>query len=117
MGTAVMLVVGQGAATANMEWCMTDPPIQVVSPGGHNLTVNNSIYYSPAERHLLRQITEDARTVPNGKGGTLITVNVHLPRGMSQAAVTSAEKRYQVKSHGDGAGGTVITLYLDVPIQ
>jgi len=117
LGAAIMLVAGQGTVSANVEWCMSDPPIQVVSPGGHNLAVNNLIYYSPSERHLLRQLKIDGTTAPDGKGGTLITVHVHVPAGMSHTAVVSAENRYQVKTNGGGTGGTVITLYLDVPIS
>jgi hypothetical protein len=49
---------------------------------------------------------------PDGKGGTLITVHVHVPASVN-AHVVSSENRYQVTTQRDGA--TVITLYLDVP--
>ncbi|TMC50892.1 MAG: hypothetical protein E6J20_16665 [Chloroflexi bacterium] len=107
-----LLVAGGGTASANMAWCVSDPPIQVVTPGGHNLTVNNLVYLPPYALHLKNRITDDASAAPDAKGGTLITVNVHVP---ANAHVVSSEYRYQVSSQKDGY--TLITLYLDVPIS
>lgn len=107
-----MLVAGQGVASANMAWCLSDPPIQVVTPGGHYLVVNNLVYLPPSALHLKNQIYDDASAAPDGRGGTLITVHVHVPSSVS-AHVVSSENRYQVSTQKDGA--TVITLYLDVP--
>lgn len=109
LGGALLAASG-GAASANMVWCMEDPPIQVVTPGGHNLTVNNMVYLPPYAVHLKGSITDDASTAPDGRGGTLITVHVHVP---TSAHVVSSEYRYQVSSQKDGS--SVITLYLDVP--
>src|SRR5260370_26014492 len=35
---------GAAPASAMVLWCESDPPIQVVTPAGTNLTVNNMIY-------------------------------------------------------------------------
>jgi hypothetical protein len=112
-----MLVLGgQGAASANVMWCMSDPPIPVVTPGGHNLTVNNMIYVSVVDRHLASLITDDASVAPDGKGGTLITVHIYIPSVVHGAAVVSSNFRYQVKdSSSTPAGGRMLTLVLDVP--
>jgi hypothetical protein len=107
-----LMVAGQGVASANMAWCLSDPPIQVLSPGGHYLVVNNLVYLPPSALHLKNQIYDDAAAAPDGKGGTLITVHVHVPASVN-AHVVSSENRYQVTTQRDGA--TVITLYLDVP--
>ena len=115
--TAALLVVGgQVAASANVMWCLSDPPIQVVTPGGHNLSVNNMIYLSPIDRHIASQITDDASTAPDGKGGTLITVHVNIPAGAHGAGVESNNYRYRVtKTGATPKGGVVLTLTLDVP--
>lgn len=115
--TAGMLVLGgQGAATANVLWCMSDPPIPLVTPGGHNVTVNNMVYISVADRHLARLITDDASAAPDGKGGTLITIHVYIPSAVHGAAVVSSNFRYQVHDMRNAPeGGQVLTLILDVP--
>jgi hypothetical protein len=116
LAAGLLVLGGQGAASANVMWCMSDPPIQVVTPGGHNLSVNNMIYLSPVDRHIARLITDDATTAPDGRGGTLITVHVHIPAGAHGANVVSANHRYEVKdSNGTPGGGTTLTLKLDVP--
>ncbi|HUZ88139.1 MAG TPA: hypothetical protein VNF26_14430 [Candidatus Baltobacterales bacterium] len=117
LAAGLMLVAGQATASANVAWCLTDPPIELVTPGGHNITVNNMIYLPPKYLHLSRQITEDASAVPDGHGGTLVAVQVWIPSGVSKAQVVSSENRYQVSSEGAGKGGVVTTLNLDVPIS
>ncbi len=107
-----MLFAGGGGASANMAWCVTDPPIQVVTPGGHNLMVNNQVYLPPNAMHLKNLITDDATAQPDGRGGTLITVYVHVP---ANSHVVSTDNRYRVSAQRDGT--ELITLYLDVPIS
>jgi hypothetical protein len=112
----LLVLGGQGAASANVMWCLSDPPIQVITPGGHNLSVNNMIYMSPVDRHIAHLITDDATTAPDGRGGTLITVHVHIPAGAHGASVESNNYRYKVtRSGGTSSGGVVLTLNLDVP--
>jgi hypothetical protein len=116
LAAGLLVVGGQGAASANVMWCLSDPPIQVVTPGGHYLSVNNMIYLSPVDRHIARLITDSATAAPDGKGGTLITVHVHIPAGAHGANVVSANYRYEVEdSDGTQGGGTTLTLLLDVP--
>ena len=112
----LLVAGGQGAASANVMWCVSDPPIQVVTPGGHSLSVNNMVYMSPVDRHIASKITDDAIAAPDGKGGTLITVNVYIPQGAHWAHVVSNNFRYRVSdTNGTPGGGTVLTLQLDVP--
>jgi hypothetical protein len=112
-----MLVLGgQGAATANVMWCMGDPPITVVTPGGHYLTFNNMIYMSFTDRHNARLITDDATAAADGHGGTRITVHVYIPAKVRGAFVVSSNYRYKVQdSGGTRKGDRVVTLTLDVP--
>ena len=121
LGAMVALAFGQVAASANAEWCVSDPPIQVVTPGGHNLMVNNMVYLSQVNQqgnfNTKGQTTETATVASNGHGGTLITVRVDIGQGVQQAKVVSSVNRYQVSQQGTGPAGGVIFLYLDVPIS
>jgi hypothetical protein len=112
----LLVAGGQGAASANVMWCLSDPPIQVVTPGGHNLSINNMVYLSPVDRHIASKITDDATVARDGKGGTLITVHVYVPQGAHGASVVSNNYRYRVTdSNRTPGGGAVLTLQLDVP--
>jgi len=114
----LLVAGGQGAASANVMWCVMDPPIQVVTPGGHSLSVNNMVYLSPVDRHLATRITDYASAISDGKGGTLITVHVVIPQGAHGASVVTNNFRYRVTdTSGAPGGGTVLTLQLDVPIS
>ena len=114
--TAVALMVGgAGAASANIAWCSADPPAQTVTGGGANLTVNTYVTVFKPEVHYLKDFKSEASTAPDGHGGTLITVHVYVPAGLSSARVTSTVNRFQVSASAIGAGGSVVTLYLDVP--
>jgi hypothetical protein len=116
LAAGMLVLGGQGAASANVMWCMSDPPIPLVTPGGHNVTVNNMVYISVIDRHLASLITDDASVAPDGKGGTLITVHVYIPSAIHGAAVVSSNFRYQVHdTRNTPGGGTVLTLMLDVP--
>ncbi len=116
LASGLLVFGGQAAGSANVMWCLSDPPIQVVTPGGHYLSVNNMIYLSPVDRHIARQITDDATAAPDGRGGSLITVHVHIPAGAHGAGVVSNNYRYRVaQSGGTSGGGIVLTFKLDVP--
>jgi len=116
LAAGLLVVGGQGIGSANVMWCLSDPPIQVVTPGGHYLSVNNMIYLSPIDRHIASQITDSATAAPDGRGGTLITVHVNIPRGAHGASVLSSNYRYEVKdSGGTPNGGITLTMTLDVP--
>jgi hypothetical protein len=113
---AAFSFAGAAPASAMVLWCESDPPVQLVSPAGTNLTVNNMVYVPRFDMHLTTHFPASATAVPDGHGGTLITVQVQIAWGVSMAHVVSSENRYQVTSRGDGTGGTVVTTYLDVPI-
>ena len=104
-----------GTASANVLWCVGDPPVQVVTPGGHNVEINNYLYVAPAFGHLAAQTTADGSAVADGIGKTLVTIHVHVPSGLSRLYVVSAQQHYQVSTTGSGPGGTDITLTLVIP--
>ena len=115
MIAAVLSLAGEVSASAHVVFCMYDPPIQVVTPGGHYLTVNNTIYLPPYERHVADHFAATATATADGHGGTLINVRVNVASGVSSAHVVASVQRFQVSSDGGGSGGTVVSLDLDVP--
>jgi hypothetical protein len=116
LAAGLLVLGGQVAASANITWCMFDPPIQVVTAGGRHLTVNNTITMSSADRGIARLVTDGATTAPDGAGGTLITVHVNIPRGAHGANVVSTNHLYRATATSSTpGGGVVLTLELDVP--
>src|SRR5256885_12728566 len=88
---AMMMATSVGAS-ANFVWCMSDPPIQVVTPGGHNLTVNNMVYLPPYALHLKNSVTDSATVQPDGHGGAPGTVPADGP---APSPAVSSVARYQ----------------------
>lgn len=116
LSSALLVVGGQAAASANVTWCASDPPVQVVTPAGHHLMVNNMVYMSPGDKDFASLITDDASAEPDGRGGTLITVHLYVPREVHGASVVSENHRYKVTdTTSTPVGGTVLTFKLDVP--
>ena len=113
---AALSFAGVAPASAMVLWCEADPPVQLVTPAGTNITINNQIYVPWYDMHLSTHFPASATAVSDGHGGSLITVQVHVSSGVSFAHVVSSANRFQVSSSGDGTGGTVVTTYLDVPI-
>jgi hypothetical protein len=120
LGAGLLVFGGPATAAANVDWCSSDPPIPVVTPGGAHLMVNNTLYISPVDKPNVKLITHDASTAPDGLGGTLITVHVYFPDNFSDAYVVSANYRFSVKdtagTNGGATGNNMVTLQLNVPI-
>jgi len=115
VAAVAMVVGGAGSASANIAWCTTDPPARAVTQDGANLSVNTYVMVLRPEVRYLNDVSSDATTSPDGNGGALITVHVHLPAGISAARVTSSVNRFQVSASAVASGGSDVTLYLDVP--
>jgi hypothetical protein len=111
-----LLVAGVGSASANVVWCLYDPPLQVSTSSGANLTVNTTIYVPHGQQQLAgKNVAETSSAAPDGSGGTLITVSVGIPVGVSTALVTASVNRFNVSGQASGPGGSTVTVYLDVP--
>jgi len=115
VAAGAMLVAGASAGVANIAWCLDDPPVQVQTTSGTNLTVNTTIFAPKAEAKAVAASTVSAVTAPDGKGGTLVTVTAALDPGVSTATVLAQVKRYHVSAMASGQGGTTVTITLDVP--
>ena len=108
-----LLAASPAGASANVMWCVGDPPLQMSSPSGTNFTVNTQFYTSGSKQHLSQQLTEHVTSAPDGRGGTLVTVEVFAPAGRSVTVVASVNK-YKVSNQASGVGDVVVTL--DVPV-
>jgi hypothetical protein len=115
VAAGTMLVAGASAGVANIAWCLDDPPVQVQTSSGTNLTVNTTIFAPKDEATAVAASTVTAVTAPDGRGGTLVTVYVALDPGISTATVLAQVKRYHVGASASGQGGTTVTITLDVP--
>ncbi len=117
LAAGLLAVAGQASASANVVWCLSDPPILVATPGGHNLMVNNMVFLPPQAVHLKSRITDSAAAVPDGHGGTLVVVWVRVPEGVGHAVVVSADNRYRITTSASTEGGQLTVLLLDVPLS
>ena len=109
---AAMLLAAQVPASANLAWCVFDPPMQVVSPGGNNLTINTQVYLPQGATHLKNQVQEQVFSSSDAGGGTLVTVEVFVP---VTSRVVATVNRWGVSAAASGDG--MVTLYLHVPIS
>ena len=113
--TSVTMAMGGAiSASANIAWCTSDPPVHVDTAAGSNITVNTSVTVPKSEGKLLNDVTTDAEASAE-PGGTLVTVYVGLPAGISTAQVVSSSNKYRVSATAYGTGGTTVIVYLHVP--
>jgi len=115
MAAGAMVVGGAVAASANLIWCMEDPPVQVQTATGTNLTVNVTVAVPQYQAKYINNVLVTTLTAPDGAGGTLITVVVTVPATISTANVTVTVKKYRVTDSATVPGGVTTTLHLDVP--
>jgi len=111
----VISVGGASSASANILWCIDDPPVQVQTAAGTNLTVGVSVAVPQGQAKYINSVGVQATSAPDGAGGTMIAVNVNVPSTISVAQVTAGMKKYKVSTSATVPGGTAATLYLDVP--
>jgi len=111
-----MFLAGAASASANISWCVEDPPVQVQTPSGANLVVHTSVSVPNNQAKFVSAVSVDAVTAPDGTGGTLITVYVSVPSKIDAARVTASVQKYKVYSASTTvAGGSSATIVLDVP--
>ena len=104
-------------ALAWMDWCDSEPPLTVVTPGGHHVTVNNFLSAPVQDRRLLEQAWVFGYAESSDDGESEVHVYVVLPRGGSQfVRVNSSSTRYHVDADASGRWGSVIELELTVPV-
>ena len=116
LALAAMVIGGAVPASANIAWCTSDPPVHVDSAAGSNITVNTSVTVPKPEIKFLNEVSSSAVASPQS-GGTLVTVRVALPAGISTAQVVASSSKYRVSATARGTGGTTVTLYLLLPVD
>jgi hypothetical protein len=110
-----LLVASPAGASANIMWCLGDPPAQVTSTSGTQFVVNTQVFVPFSQAHLSHHYTVTTTSAPDGSGGTLVTVHVHGPAGQSITVVASVNRaKAAVTSQASGTGD--VTVVLDVPI-
>ena len=115
VAAVAMVVGGAMVASANVIWCLQDPPVQVQTPTGTNLTVNVTVAVPQYQAKYINDVLVTTLTVPDGACGTLITIYVSVPATISTANVTVTVKKYKVIDTATVPGGATTTLHLDVP--
>ena len=104
-------------ALAWNSWCDNEPPVQVVTPDGHHLTINNWISVPVQDRHLLANMVVYGEAERGEQPGTsIVTIHVLTPGGGSRYVhVTSSTDRFRAVTSADGDWDSEITLQLTVP--
>ncbi len=111
-----MVVGGAGSASANLVWCVSDPPVQVQTPDGANLMVNVLVTVPQHQAKYVVDVATHWITEPDQSGGTLIRLDVAVPRTISVARIVASVNRYKVgTASATVPGGEATTLYLVVP--
>src|SRR5438105_15764134 len=115
VAAGAMVIGGAGSASANVVWCMSDPPVQVQTPSGSNLTVGVGVSVPQYQAKYISSVDVQALTAPAVNGGTLITIFVAVPPSITAAHITASVKRYKVSTSATVPGGGFTILYLSVP--
>jgi hypothetical protein len=114
----VGLAVGATPGLAWSSFCEDDPPVQVVTPAGHNLTVNNYLIYERQDRRLMKHAQVYATASPAGPGHTLVVIHVLTPPGgHSGIHVNSKTDRFETSTFADGEWGDEIDLQMTLAID
>ena len=115
LAAGAMVVGGAASASANLAWCMSDPPVQVQTATGTNLTVNVTVAVPQHYAKYINDVTVHTATAPDGAGGTLITLDVTVPATIPTANIGVTVKKYKINDSTSVPGGATTTLHLDVP--
>jgi len=108
-----LTLASTGGASANIMWCVGDPPAQVSSASGTQFNVNTQIFSSVAHQHL-SQYPETVTTAPDGSGGTLVTVDVQGPAQYFTVVASVHKGKGTISAQSSGSGEVLVVL--DVPI-
>ena len=121
LGAAVAAAIaGAGArpALAWDDWCQDEPPVTVVTPAGHHVTINNYLAAPVQYRHDLQRATLTGTATTAGPGETLVTIRVHFPtHADSQVRVTSFSHVYQTSMTKDGNLYQDFVVKLTLPVD
>lgn len=119
LASAATVALAATPALAWNSWCDNEPPLQVVTPAGTHVTINNWISVPVQDRHLLKNMVVSGTTEPGAKPGTtLVHVHVLTPDGGSRNVhVTSSTSRFDQVSSADGDWNSEIVLDLTVPVS
>ena len=113
---AALVIAGATSVSANVAWCMFDPPVAVQTPAGTTLVVDVTVTLPASQARYAPDFVEHAYAIPDRKGGTGIFVAVELPDGVTFAKITATVEGYSdISATRNSKGGRTVILYLDVP--
>lgn len=112
-------LAGPLPALAWVDWCDSEPPVTVVTPAGHRVTVNNFLSAPVQDRHLLKNaVVTGYATAGETSGKSVVHIWVWLPHGGAQyVKITSRTERFDQVAAGRGNWGELVELTLTLPID
>ena len=114
---AVAATMLSGLTASASYFCEDEPPVTIVTPAGHHVTVNNFLTTERAYAHLLKRVAVTGYAEPAGEGRSLLHIYVFLPKGgASHVHVTSRTQRFETQTERDGVWGEIIELEMTVPL-
>ena len=120
VAAATAALAGPMPALAWVDWCDSEPPVTVVTPAGHHVTVNNFLSAPVQDRHLLNGaiVTGYATPAEEDSGESVLHILVWLPHGGAQYVnIKSETARFSQVAEGRGEWGELVELTLTVPID
>lgn len=117
LGASAALALAATPVLAWNSWCDEEPPVTVVTPAGHHVTINNWISVPVQNRHLLKHMVVTGETAAGpATGTTTVHIRVRTPEGGSlYVHVKSSSVHYDQASTADGDWGSEIVLTLTLP--
>lgn len=104
-------------ASADVEWCFDDPPVQIRLPSGAPVTVNISIRVPAGRRDQLKAASVSAAVLRDADGDA-IQVTALVPSaadGSFPVQMTAHSGRESFGSTQNGIAGTPLVFMLPLP--
>ena len=118
VATALLAWLGLPAlASADVEWCFDDPPVQIRLPSGAPVTVNISIRVPAGRRDQLKAASVSAAVLRDADGDA-IQVTALVPSaadGSFPVQMTAHSGRESFGSTQNGVAGTPLVFMLPLP--
>ena len=118
-----LLAASPGSASASVTWCTWDPPVLVVTPGGHAVVVYDSVW-SPSLVNLavpLETYTTKRSYDSSGRAITVVDMAISVPTGLLFSYSTMDEVTTgllgggALLARGYGTSGKTVHLQFTIP--
>ena len=113
---AALMPASQGLAW--VDWCESDPPVHVITPGGHRVEINNFLGTTIQNKRLLRHAVVYGYAERAGPGQSLVHIVIILPEGGdSHVHVRAETNRFGQTADTDLEWGEETELELTVAVD